>query len=272
MDELAGFALLLRALAHGALGWVPGESRLHVKRILAEHAADDLSSVGRLEHLVRPAPAPGPALAVIVEALAGATEPAEYQRISHGTVKPALARAVRTSLARKDPRLPEVPALMELAIRQERHADELLVRHAPPLEGGLRVDVDRTTRWSPGILPVRPPRRDPFVPLGAGTGDRHAAMNAELLAGEVAARTAHERIDGDPVLRADLARIAADRLHRAAIVDAELLHSGHPWGARPVDVSPYLAALGGDVHSRLVYATVPGDDVHDDMLSRHRQL
>ena len=114
------------------------------------------------------------------------------------------------------------------------------------------------------------PQRDPFVALGAAPEDGHAALNAEVLAGEVAARTAHEQPRADPQLGSDLARVAADRLRRAALVDAELLQSGVHWGDRPVDVSPYAAALGGDLRARLVYATVPGDPAHEAILARWR--
>ncbi len=120
----------LRALAEGALRWLPEEPWLHRKRLLAEHAEEDAPGAGTPG---------GEDLAVLLAAAADATE---WHRVAYGTVKPAVARAARAAGA------------VALALRQERHVLELPVRelvfpveHDPALEVGpvaaqLRQAVD----------------------------------------------------------------------------------------------------------------------------------
>jgi hypothetical protein len=97
----------LRALAAGALRWLPEEPWLHRKRLLAEHAAEDGEPTGLPG---------GEDLALLLSAAATATE---WQRLAYGEVKPALARAARAT---------GDPGLIPVALRQERHALELPVR------------------------------------------------------------------------------------------------------------------------------------------------
>src|SRR3954451_23603285 len=97
----------MRALAAGALRWLPEEPWLHRKRVLAEHAAEDA------------VPAGIPGGEDLAAALTAATDAADWERIAYGEVKPALARRARAAGA---------PALIPLAMRQERHALELPVR------------------------------------------------------------------------------------------------------------------------------------------------
>ena len=97
----------LRALAAGALRWLPEEPWLHRKRVLAEHAAEDAAPTGI------------PGGEDLAARLAEADDPVEWERTAYGEVKPALARAARAA---------QDPALVPFALRQERHALELPVR------------------------------------------------------------------------------------------------------------------------------------------------
>lgn len=115
MDE-PSYPRLLRALAHGALEALPREPWLHRKRLLAEHAVDDLDSAAALEDLRVPAP---PVL------LPRASDAAGYEHLAYAEVKPRLAVAARQWLPAAGPE--ELRALIPLAIRQERHVEELPV-------------------------------------------------------------------------------------------------------------------------------------------------
>jgi hypothetical protein len=120
----------LRALAEGALRWLPEEPWLHRKRVLAEHAAEDAEG----------ADAPGGE--DLAARLAAAGDADGWERLAYGAVKPALARAARDAGA------------IPLALRQERHVLELAgrelvfpVERDPALEVGpvaaeLREAVD----------------------------------------------------------------------------------------------------------------------------------
>jgi hypothetical protein len=248
-ERLAAFALVLRALVHDALGRLPEEPHLHVKRALAEHADEDARAALLLVSALGRAPgAPGDALRALLEQ----PDRAALQR--------ALAQAARA--AGGDER--ELSVLLPLAHDQERHADEL-----PDRRGGRIVlpdgDVVADGRWEPPVrrLPDRA-ARDPFVL----PGEAEDPINDELLAAEVAARAAHEHPAAPWELHADLARIAADRVRRAAALDAERTRDGDPWGLRAVDVSPFRTLSGRPLPERLAYAIVPGDPEHARIAER----
>jgi hypothetical protein len=115
---------------------------------------------------------------------------------------------------------------------------------------------------------VRPlpddPARDPFVE----PGDGEDPINDELLAAEVAARAGHDHPGAPLELQAGLARIAADRMRRAAALDAERTRDGDPWGLRAVDVSAFHVVSIRPLPERLAFALVPDDPEHARIAER----
>ena len=158
----------LRALAAAALARLPDEALLHRKRLLAEHAEEDLAAAGWLE------------------AAGGGGTPLDLPP-GHAEAKRALAAHVRELCRHAEPTQLEV--LVPLAIDQQRHAEELPDRHGS------------AGRREPYVLtdPEAPP--DPIedaiaaAEAAARGGDAHAA--AEHL--RHAARQDGERARrGDP--------------------------------------------------------------------------
>ena len=119
----------LRALAEGALRWLPQEPWLHRKRLLAEHAVED----------AEPSGVPGGEPLVLL--LAAAADATEWHRVAYGEVKPALARAARAA---------GDPSRIPLALRQERHVLELPVR-----EFVLPLDRDPALEVGPSAAELR---------------------------------------------------------------------------------------------------------------------
>lgn len=260
-ERLAAYALVLRALAHRAHGRLAAEPQLEHKRALAAQALEDL--MARVALLDRLAELPGG------DGLPGAPGDGLADRLATADpaadLKPALARAVREHVAALHP-LAEEPTLRlltGLALAQERHVAELGATGASaprPLE----LDVRRGGEL---LLPscTAPPRpaREGWVEAGEDPGGLHGALNAALLAGEVAARAAYDLADAPPALRIDLARVAADRLRHAVVLDAELIAAGGHWGDAPVALDGFARALGGGLDERLAFATAPLEGIDD---------
>lgn len=251
--RLAAYALVLRELVHAALARIVEEPWLHDKRTLARHAADDAALVSALIERLAEEPPP-----------AAATEGAD----PYAEVKPALAAVVRDHLAEVD--LVAAPGDAELLERlaglQELHVVERPARHAQPASA-----LDVTTlggeplRVSPA--PAQP-ARDPFVEAGPGGEGLHAQLNAAVLAGEIAARTAHEHPEAPWAFHADLTRLAADRLAATAALDAALAAEGRHWGEQPVALGSWQAVLTLDMGARLALVADPADPAHGRIADR----
>jgi hypothetical protein len=207
MDEqLADDIALLRALSAAALSALPGEPWLHRKRLLAEHARDDVTAADAL------ATAPG------TEGERASQDPLAFEDV-YGTVKPELAARLRARLAALDPREDEerFRALLRALLAQERHVDELSTRPRPPAPDP----------------PEGRPARDPFLPdPPPHTGD-DARDDLDARLAELEAAIA----DGERAAEAGDAAGAAGLLARAAAIDAQLTRAGTPWGSRPVALS-----------------------------------
>src|SRR4051794_1028076 len=197
-QRLPPIALVLRALAAAAPGRPPHEPLLHVKRLLAEHAEEDLAAAAALD---APTAAPAPALRALVDPIA-----------SRAALQRALADAVRDD-----------PALLPLALAQDRHADAPPARHPAAPAGGLPLEA-ADGDWPPPHRPA-PARgaRDPFVIVEPGAAPD--AIDDAVRAAESAAAA------GD-------ATEAAAQMRHATRLDRERLEAGDPWGARPVPDRP----------------------------------
>jgi hypothetical protein len=249
--QLAVYALVLRELVHRALGRVATEPWLHDKRALAQHAHDDAQLVAAI---LRRLGTTAPAVSVLGE------------HDAYASVKPGLAVAVRDHLAEIDAvAAPDDARLLsDIATRQELHVAELPARIAAPpfvLDEGA---------GEPLAVVAAPsyPARDPFVEPGRATDGLHGRLNAAILAGEVAAQTAHEQPDQPWRFHADLARLAADRLEATAELDRALTASGLHWGDEPVDLAAFGVALRLDLPGRLRFAADPEDAAHHEIVLR----
>src|SRR5918999_1315195 len=125
---------VLRELVHLSCGWLPLEPRLEVKFALGDHLHDDARALTkikrRLYELRTPSDYPGAPsdeLAALLERANEATSSAEYVAVAYGTLKPALAAAMRLHLAALDPIIdePSLRLLTQVVHRQERHVAEL---------------------------------------------------------------------------------------------------------------------------------------------------
>lgn len=174
MDEqLAALARDLRALERDALARLTDEPWLHVKRVLAEHAAEDAASAAALEGLL-PDPAGGPV----------AQRPVEDRNLVQARLATAAGALVEHAVDERVLRI-----LVELELRQRRHGDELPPRRAAALA-------------ATGI-------RDPFVPTDPDAAPDpidEAVSAAETAAREGDAATAAARMRDAAQLDAERAR------------------------------------------------------------------
>ncbi len=110
---------VLRELVHLSCGWLPLVPRFEDKLRLGEHLHDDARAVTkvkrRLYELRHPSDypgGPGAELTTLLDAMNATSTPQAYLDVAYGTVKPALARAIRTHLDALDPVIdePSLPA------------------------------------------------------------------------------------------------------------------------------------------------------------------
>jgi hypothetical protein len=252
--RLAAYALVLRELVHDALARIAEEPWLHEKRTLAAHAHDDAQAVAALLERLRSG---APAVAVL------------EGREAYAEVKPGLAAALREHVATLNLLEEEADAqlLSGIADRQDLHLMERPVRH--PLPAAPFELPDGTGAGPLRVLPAPDaPARDPFIEEGHSHDGAHAQLNATIIAGEVAARTAHEHPQAPWDFHADLARLARDRLAATAALDQQLAAEGRRWGDEPVSLGGWSAVLALDLGGRLAFAADPGDPDHARIADR----
>lgn len=250
-SRLAIYALVLRELVHRALARVAEEPWLHDKRALATHAHDDAQLVARLMERLGDEP---PNLCVLGD------------HDAYASVKPGLAFAVRAQLAEVDAATETADArlLSDIATTQELHVAELPARSAaPPFVLADEINDPLTVLPAPAL-----PARDPFVEAGRATDGLHGRLNAAILAGEIAARTAHEHPERPWAFHLDLALLAADRLGATAELDRQLQDEGGLWGESPVDLESFAVALTLDIGGRLQFCADPDDPAHAAIVDR----
>jgi hypothetical protein len=280
---------VLRELVHLSCGWLPLEPRLEVKFALGDHLHDDARALTkikrRLYELRTPSDYPGAPsdeLAALLDRANEATSCAEYVDIAYGTLKPALAAAMRIHLANLDPIIdePSLRLLTQLLHRQERHVVELPASAAagPAFEdlGALPVRL-REVRELKIMPPLEEPARDDFVQVIPGgdpfltedlyvNGDEnhvptdpeeqrhffHGLMDAELCAAELMSRNSHEHPEMPWDFHVDMARQTWDEIRHAEIHDRLMATElGCHWGDYPIGFGYFKSIYGLDLLGRL---------------------
>src|ERR671927_1062800 len=124
---------VLRELVHLSCGHLALEPRFEVKALLGDHLHDDARTVSRIKRrlyeLRHPSDYPGapsPELAALLDRMARARTPRDYQEVAYREVKPALIHALRVHIEGVDPVSdePSLRLLRKLLARQARHVDE----------------------------------------------------------------------------------------------------------------------------------------------------
>jgi hypothetical protein len=281
---------VLRELVHLSCGWLPLEPRLEVKFALGDHLHDDARALTkikrRLYELRTPSDYPGAPsdeLAALLDRANEATSSAEYVAIAYGTLKPALAAAMRIHLANLDPIIdePSLRLLTQVVHRQERHVVELPpgTTAAAPFDdlGALPLRL-RELRELKIMPPLDQPARDDYVQV-TEEGDPyltdelyvngeenhvptdleeqkhffHGLMDAELCAAELMARNAHEHPGMPWEFHVDMARQCWDEIRHAEIHDKLMATElGCHWGDYPIGFSYFKSIYALDLLGRLV--------------------
>jgi hypothetical protein len=289
--RLSNHLHVLRELVHLTSGWLASERRLEFKCTLADHLHDDARSIAklrrRLVELGVPAGhpgAPGPELAVLLDAVAGAPTAAAYADVAYGVLKPRLIATLRLHLDALDALLeePTQRLLTQLVLRQERHVAELSPASSPdapdtPADLGA-VPILRGEARSPRFLPApAEPARDVYVvvapegdPLAAGPIEladlpgrmpaepdaqrhvAHALLDSELCVAELAGRTSHEHPELPWETHVALARRCWDAARHAEVLDRLMVEElGGRWGDRPVSAATFRSGIALELPERL---------------------
>jgi hypothetical protein len=172
-EQLAALARSLRALERDALTRLPEAPWLHVKRVLADHAAEDAASAAALGDRTG-------------AAAADPVDPVPDRRGLQARLADD-ARALRDATG--DERLVQV--LIELELRQRRHLDEL----PPPRVAIAPGPRDPFVRFEPGAPPD--PLDEAVRAAEAAAREGDTATAAERMR-EAAALDAERTRDGDP--------------------------------------------------------------------------
>ena len=281
---------VLRELVHLSCGWLPLEPRLEVKFALGDHLHDDARALTkikrRLYELRTPSDYPGAPsdeLTALLDRANEAGTPAEYVAIAYGTLKPALAAAMRTHLANLDPIIdePSLRLLTQIAHRQERHVVELPAGASEPAPfedlGALPIRM-REVRELRIMPPLEQPARDEYVHV-TEEGDTyltdelyvngeenhvptdldeqkhffHGLMDAELCAAELMARNSHEHPEMPWDFHVDMARQTWDEIRHAEIHDKLMATElGCHWGDYPIGFGYFKSIYALDLLGRLV--------------------
>jgi hypothetical protein len=281
---------VLRELVHLSCGWLPLEPRLEVKFSLGDHLHDDARALTkikrRLYELRTPSDYPGAPsdeLTALLDRANEAASPAEYVAIAYGTLKPALAAAMRIHLANLDPIIdePSLRLLTQIVHREERHVVELPPgATAPaPIEdlGTLPIRL-REVRELTVMPPLDQPARDDYVQV-TEAGDPyltdelyvngeenhvptdpeeqkhffHGLMDAELCAAELMARNSHEHPEMPWDFHVDMARQTWDEIRHAEIHDKLMATElGCHWGDYPIGFGYFKSIYALDLLGRLV--------------------
>ena len=279
---------VLRELVHLTHGWLPLEPSLGRKYRLADHVHDDARAVSRIKRrlyeLRHPSDYPGapsPELAALLDRMARARTPRDYQEVAYREVKPALIHALRVHIEGVDPVSdePSLRLLRKLLARQARHVDEVAAgsQAAPgPDLGSLPVRL-REERPLAVLPPLEQPVRDehvrvsdegdPFLsrelyvngPENHVPTDReeqrhffHALLDAELCAAELMARNSHEHPEMPWDFHVDMARQVWDEARHAKVHELLMVEElGCRWGDYPVGFSYFRSIYAYDLLGRL---------------------
>lgn len=281
---------VLRELVHLAAGWLPLEPAFERKHQLGDHLHDDARAVTkvrrRLYELRHPSEypgAPGAELAALLDELAAADSPGEFVHLAYGSVKPALARALRIHLHELDPVIdePSLRLLRQLLARQERHMAEMAAVIAPGGVGDLgsfAIELRADPRRLRILPPLEEPARDAFVAV-TPEGDPylsealyvndpeenhvptdpeeqrhffHGLMDAELCAAELMARNSHEHPEMPWDFHVDMARQTWDELRHAKVHEILMrTELGCRFGDYPVGFSYFRSIYAYDLLGRL---------------------
>jgi Protein of unknown function (DUF455) len=275
---------VLRELVHLTNGWMPLEPSWPRKYALGDHVHDDARALTkikrRLYELRHPAEYPGspsPELEKLLDRMASAGSPQEYQTVAYTEAKPALIRAMRIHLEHLDPVAdePSLRLLSQLVARQERHT-EGQGRFEGDI-GALPVRLRTAQRELRILPPLVEPARDDHVEV-AEHGDPyltrdlyvngaenhvpiereeqqhffHGLMDAELSAAELMARNSHEHPEMPWDFHVDMARQNWDELRHARLHDLLMRDElGCEWGDYPVGFSYFKSIYAHDLLGRL---------------------
>ena len=281
---------VLRELVHLSAGWLPLEPRFERKYALGDHLHDDARSLTkikrRLYELRHPADypgAPGAELVPLLDELAAAESPAEYIHLAYGTVKPALASAVRVHLDTLDPVTdePSLRLLEQVLARQQSHVarmTQVIANNIIRDLGMLPIELRGEPRSLRVLPPLDEPARDEFVTV-TPEGDPflsealyvndpdenhvptdpeeqkhffHGLMDAELCAAELMARNMHEHPEMPWDFHVDMARQVWDEMRHARVHEILMrTELGCRWGDYPVGFSYFKSIYALDLLGRL---------------------
>jgi hypothetical protein len=279
---------VLRELVHLTAGWLALEPSFERKYKLGDHLHDDARAVTkvrrRLYELRHPSDypgAPGEELTWLLDDLAGAASPGDYEFVAYGEAKPTLVRAMEHHLRELDPVTdePSLRLLTQILERQRRHIAELPVdprQQAIEDIGALPILLKEKREL--GVMErLSEPARDSFVEVTEEgdpylvaelymNGDEnhvpvepeeqkhffHGLMDAELSAAELMARNMHEHPEMPWDFHVDMARQTWDELRHARVhhilMATEL---GCRWGDYPVGFSYFKSIYAYDLLGRL---------------------